>query len=237
MQYIGYLCADEGTVEMALALVKGGVDYLEIGIPFSDPVADGPVIQDAATLALSHGMTSRKVLEIVRKIREKTEVPIILFTYLNPLLSAGERYLQEAYLAGVTGILVVDLPLEAAETHIQQCRQIGLDTIFVIAPSTTGERIRKICEACRGFVYYACRKGTTGERSGLPENLALQIKRIKQETELPVAVGFGISSQKDVKAVLKVADAAVVGSKFVKAVLEGAKPEDLTHLAQSLYLI
>jgi tryptophan synthase alpha chain len=231
MQYIGYLCADEGIDEMALALVKGGVDYLEIGIPFSDPIADGPVIQEASSKALLRGMTPRKVLEIVRKIRQKTSVPILLFTYLNPLLSAGDSYLEEAFLAGVTGILVVDLPFESSEEHLKKCRKIGLDTVFVIAPSTSDERMEKIAKASTGFIYYACRKGTTGVRTGLPEDLERNIARLRKVSSLPIAVGFGIGSREDAESVLKVADAVVVGSKFVRAVLDGATPHDLTQVA------
>jgi tryptophan synthase alpha chain len=233
MQYIGYLCADEGIDEMALALVKGGFDYLEIGIPFSDPIADGPVIQEASSRALLRGMTPRKVLEIVRKIRQKTSVPILLFTYLNPLLSAGDSYLEEAYLAGATGILVVDLPFESSEEHIQKCRKIGLDTVFVIAPSTSHERVEKIVKECRGFIYYACRKGITGIRAGLPEDLLENIHRIRKVSSLPIAVGFGIGSREDAEDVLKIADAVVIGSKFVKAVLDGITPEELVKMAIS----
>lgn len=234
MRYIGYLCADLGIEEMALALVKGGVDCLEIGIPFSDPIADGPVIQEAASKALLRGMTPRKVLEIVRNIRAHTKVPIILFTYLNPLLSAGDTYLQEAVLAGATGILVVDLPFEAAKEHRQKCRTLGLDTIFVIAPSTSDERMKKIAEGCTGFIYYACRKGTTGVRSGLPLDLQENSARIKKISKLPLAVGFGVASFEDATRIFHLADAIVVGSKFVKAVLEGISPQGLTQLALSM---
>ena len=236
MRYIGYLCADEGIEEMALALIEGGVDCLELGIPFSDPIADGPVIQDAAALALQRGMTPLKVLSIVKKIRKESRVPIILFTYLNPLLSAGESYLEEARNAGVTGILVVDLPFEVAGEHIERCRAVGLDTIFVIAPSTSDERMKQICAACTGFIYYACRKGTTGVQSGLPGDLVGNMARIRKVSSLPVAVGFGIASAKDAGEVLKVADAFVVGSYFVKAVLGGVSPKELTQLARNLIL-
>lgn len=235
MQYIGYLCADIGVEEMALALVKGGVDCLEIGLPFSDPIADGPVIQEAVVRALKNGITPKKVLEAISRIRERTDVPIILFTYLNPLLQAGPEYLKAAYDAGVTGVLVVDLPVEYAQAHIDLCRHLGLDTVFVVSPSTSAERLKKIAEACTGFIYYAQRKGTTGIRHGLPADLRENLERIRTVSDLPIAVGFGISERKDVQEIRELKCAAVVGSKFVKALLDGCGSSELTELARSLF--
>lgn len=230
MKYVGFLTADTTTVEMAKALIKGGVDLLEIGIPFSDPIADGPVIQEATEKALKNGMTPHKVLDIVRELRKTTDVEIILFTYFNPILSAGDDYLVKAKSAGVNGILVVDLPVEYAN----EIHAAGLKLVQVVSASTPKERIPKICKASTGFIYYACRKGTTGVKSDLPDDLEARVKLIKSYTNLPVAVGFGISSKQMADKVLEYADAFVIGSFFVKAILDGITPNELTALAQSV---
>lgn len=230
MRYVGFLTADSRAVAMAKALIEGGVDLLELGIPFSDPIADGPVIQEATTRALEGGMTPKKVLDIVRELRKTTDVEIILFTYFNPILSAGKEYLQEAKSAGVDGILVVDLPLEYAS----EIEGAGLKVVQVVSASTPDHRIQAICKASTGFIYYACRKGTTGMKNELPEDLETRVKLIKSHTDLPVAVGFGISSKEMASKVLESADAFVVGSLFVQAILDGKTPEELTALAHSV---
>lgn len=230
MKYVGFLTADTNSVEMAKALIEGGVDVLELGIPFSDPIADGPVIQEATTRALQNGMTPKKVLDIVRELRKTTNIDIILFTYFNPILNAGEEYLLEAKNAGVTGILIVDLPLE----HIDSINAHGLNVIQIISASTPEERIKKIAKHASGFIYYACRKGTTGVKNDLPEDLEERVKQIKAHTDLPVAVGFGISTKEMAAKVLNCADAFVIGSLFVKAILDGKTPKELLALAQSV---
>ncbi|MCH9613818.1 MAG: Tryptophan synthase alpha chain [Chlamydiia bacterium] len=230
MKYVGFLTADTNTVEMAKALIAGGVDVLELGIPFSDPVADGPVIQEATTRALENGMTPKKVLEIVRELRKTTDIDIILFTYFNPILNAGEKYLLEAKQAGVTGILIVDLPLE----HIESIKAHDLKVIQIVSASTPEKRIEEIAKHSSGFIYYACRKGTTGMKNDLPEDLEPRVKLIKSHTDLPVAVGFGISNREMASKVLKCADAFVIGSLFVKAILDGKTPDELKELAQSV---
>lgn len=214
--FVGYLTAGDATKEQFLDLLKLGVTVLEIGIPFSDPVADGPVIQQAMDRALKAGMNPTKALELVKNLRKETEAPLILFTYLNPIQRDLKGFLTEAKRAGADGILVVDLPLEESTTYRKLCKELGLAPIFVIAPSTPSERIRQIAQTAEGFLYYACRKGTTGARHGLPEDLEEKVAQIRAKSELPVAVGFGISDRATANEILKIADGFVVGSYFVQ---------------------
>jgi tryptophan synthase alpha chain len=215
--FIGYLTAGDGdSLQKFRTLLNGGVDLLEIGIPFSDPVADGPVIQRAMVRSLAAGTSAKTALELVVALRKESKAPIVLFTYFNPIQKDLSHFLKEAKAAGVDGILVVDLPPEEAEGYQAQCLQLGLDPIFVVAPKTPKERIARIASLGRGFIYYACRKGTTGARAGLPEDLEEKIAEIRKATRLPVAVGFGIADPQQAKKILEVADAFVVGSYFVE---------------------
>ncbi|MCB1071814.1 MAG: tryptophan synthase subunit alpha [Chlamydiia bacterium] len=236
--YIGYITAGDGgierTLEVALALVKGGVDLLEVGIPFSDPVADGPVIQDAMERSLESGTTPQEVLSFVKAFRKQSEVPIVLFTYYNPLFIGGASFLKEAAYAGVDGLLVVDLPIEEGESYRNEAKKAGLDTIFLIAPSTPKKRIKKIAEASSGFLYYVCRKGTTGIKEGFPEDLEARVKEIKEISPLPVVVGFGISNKEMSSKILEIADGFVVGSFLVDAIGKGKSIEELITLTKSL---
>lgn len=215
---IGYLTAGDATKEDFLTLVRGGIGLLEVGIPFSDPVADGPTIQKAMHRSLNKKTSPADVLQMVAQLRKETDVPIILFTYLNPIHKDLKGFLEQAKIAGADGILIVDLPIEEGSEYLNLCREIGLDPIFVIAPSTPVERIAAICRAGSGFLYYACRKGTTGVRDELPEDYSEKIAAIRKYTDLPIAVGFGIADQKSVKRALKEADGAVIGSYFVQAI-------------------
>lgn len=214
--FVGYLTAGDATEKHFLSLVNIGVNVLEIGIPFSDPVADGPTIQKAMERALSAGTTPEKVLHLVKEVRRETEVAIILFTYFNPIQRDLKGFLRKAKQAGADGILIVDLPLEEATQYRSHCKELGLAPIFVIAPSTPPERIAQINKAAEGFLYYACRKGTTGARSGLPEDLPEKIAQIRRQSTLPIAVGFGISNRETANEILKIADGFVVGSYFVQ---------------------
>jgi len=241
--YIAYLTAGDGgaraTIDAALALVKGGVNFLEMGVPFSDPIADGPVIQAAATRALQQGTTLKQVLEIVKALRQKTDIPIVLFSYYNPILIASERsnFFQEASQAGVDGLLIVDVPFEESHAVQQQCSEHQLALIYVVTPSTSMERLALINSHAQGFLYYACRKGTTGMRTGLPDDFVQKMKTIKSMTTLPVVAGFGIADRAVVQEVLREADGVVVGSLFVKALAEGMNSEDLTVLAKTIFPI
>lgn len=236
--YIGYLTAGDGglqkTEEMALALIEGGVDLLELGIPFSEPIADGPVIQGAVERALQAGTTPDEILDLVTRLRLKTKTPIVIMTYFNPILAAGAPFLKEAKTAGVDGFLIVDLPPEEGEEYLSWMEEASLDTIFIIAPSTPEERIPLICSATTGFVYYACRKGTTGMKEGVPEDLPEKVGEIRLHTDLPIAVGFGISSAKTAAEILKYSDGFIVGSLLVKAAHEQTNPSEVTRLTASI---
>lgn len=214
--FIGYLTAGDATKKDFLELVSIGVNVLEVGIPFSDPVADGPVIQKAMQRALEKGANGMSALKIVQEIRKESEVAILIFTYFNPIQKNLGLFLRKAKEAGADGILIVDLPLEEASEYCKLCDEIDLDPIFVIAPSTPPHRIEKIAKSGKGFLYYACRKGTTGARSDLPADLSTKIAEIRSKSTLPIAVGFGIANRKAADEVLKIADGFVVGSHFVE---------------------
>ena len=231
--FVGYLTAGDGgiqkSVDYALALIDGGITMLEIGVPFSDPIADGPVIQRAMTRALSVGTTLKDIIYLTTEIRKHSDIPLILFSYLNPLLSAQNTdFFIHAKLAGINSILIVDCPIENSQLNH------SLEPIYVITPNTRTERIQQLDTAGKGFLYYACRKGTTGIKSELPNDFAENIKLIKSHAQLPVIAGFGISTRKMAAQVLEHADGFVVGSLFVKAIEDGITPEKLTNLARNL---
>ena len=236
--FVAYLTAGDGgikhTLEAALALIKGGVTILEIGVPFSDPIADGPVIQRASQRALKAGTTLPDILWLTKEIRKKSDIPLILFSYLNPLLAATNTFFQEAKEAGIDGALIVDCPLEESKHIHKKCVTEGLAPIYVMTPATTLSRIMLINQQAEGFLYYACRRGTTGIRQTLPEDFAEKIQLIKANTHLPVVTGFGISTLTAATEVLRHADGVVVGSLFVKALEDGITPAELTRLARNI---
>ena len=207
----------ERTVSAALELEQAGVDVLELGVPFSDPLADGPVIQRSSERALSRGVTLARVLELVREIRKASQLPLVLFSYLNPLLQRGlERVAREAAQAGVDGVLVTDLLPEEGEAWISAARAAEIDTIFLASPTSPDERLRKVAEASRGFVYAISRTGVTGERQALSDDARPLVARLRALTRVPVALGFGISTPEQVKQAAAAADAVVVGSALVR---------------------
>jgi tryptophan synthase alpha chain len=219
--FVGFVTAGdpslERTVEVAREMEEAGVDVLELGVPFSDPLADGPIIQRASERALSRGTTLARVLETVRRIRKTSEVPLLLFSYFNPLLRFGLPALaREAAAAGVDGVLVTDLPPEEAGSWLEVARAAGLDTVFLAAPTSPEERLRRVAGASRGFVYAISRTGVTGERDALSDDARPLLARIKALTREPVALGFGISTPEQVAAAAAVADAVVVGSVLVR---------------------
>lgn len=238
--FIAYLTAgDESidkTVAAANALIAAGVGLLEIGVPFSDPIADGPVIQAASARALVNGTTLEDVLDCVKKIRATTNIPIILFTYCNPIWHALQQgnFLSQVKQAGADGLLIVDLPPEEAKDYCKQCAKHELSTVFVVTPNTDLERAKLVAKHSQGFLYYACRSGTTGARQGLPEGFAEKIAQFRQATQLPIAVGFGVSEKNVAKEILQYADGFVVGSYFVDALAKGATPKQLTALASEI---
>ena len=205
------------TVELALALEGAGVDVLELGVPFSDPLADGPVIQRSSERALARGVTLLRVLEVVREIRKRSDLPLLLFSYMNPLHRYGlDRIARDAVEAGVDGALVTDLPPEEAGDWLNSARLADLDTIFLAAPTSPDERIRGVAEASRGFVYAVSRTGVTGERQSLSDEATPLLHRIRSLTSVPVVLGFGLSTPEQVSAAAEAADGVVVGSALVR---------------------
>jgi len=211
--------APERTPGYVLALERGGADVLELGVPFSDPIADGPVIQEASNRALKAGTTVGKVLEIAREIRKRSEIPIILFSYINPLLRYGlQRLAREAHASGIDGILLTDVSVEEAHEPVRVMRSQGLDTIFLAAPTSTERRLKLVVEYSSGFVYVVSRAGVTGERSSLAANVEPLCNRLRTMTDEPLAVGFGISKREHVEALGHYADGAVVGSAIMRII-------------------
>jgi tryptophan synthase alpha chain len=235
---VAYLTAGDGGAKSAdyfLALANAGANVLEIGIPFSDPVADGPAIQLAMERALANGTNLQRVLEIIRQVRAKTDAAIIIFTYYNPIIHGLEGFLAKIKQAGADGILVVDLPFEENENLRFLCDKLELAPIMVASPSTPIERIKMLAENSNGFLYYACRKGTTGIRSELSEDIIQEVKLVKQNSPLPVAVGFGVSNSGMVKKLLSIADGCVIGSYFVNAIAEGRTPHELEVMTREVF--
>lgn len=237
--FIAYLLAGDfgiqKTIDAVFALIDAGVTLLEIGIPFSDPIADGPVIQRASARALSLKIAIRDVLKLVESIRKKSDIPLILFSYLNPILAINPHtFVQDAQNAGVDGVLVVDCPFEELAFFHEKCLQHQLAPIYVVAPSTPLTRIKTIAQHGKGFLYYACRQGTTGVRDLLPTDFAEKIQLIKAHTDLPVVAGFGISTTDAALEAVRFADGIVVGSLFVKALEEGMSLAELNNLAKSI---
>jgi len=205
------------TQRLVVEAARRGADVIELGVPFSDPLADGPVIQRSSERALSRGVTLARVLELVREIRKASQLPLVLFSYLNPLLQRGlERVAREAAQAGVDGVLVTDLPPEEGEAWISAARAAEIDTIFLASPTSPDERLRKVAEASRGFVYAISRTGVTGERQALSDDARPLVARLRALTRVPVALGFGISTPEQVKQAAAAADAVVVGSALVR---------------------
>ena len=207
------------TREVALAAVEAGAAVLELGVPFSDPVADGPVIQRASERALRHNTTLADVLRLAAELRQQTSAGLIVFSYLNPILQFGlDRFCDAAAQAGLDGALVTDLPVEEAGDYLRAMRARQLATVFLAAPTSPDRRLQQIAQASTGFVYAVSRTGVTGERDQLPQDARDLVRRLRKHTRLPVAVGFGISTPQQFAAVGEYADAAVVGSAIVHTI-------------------
>ncbi len=241
--FIAYLTAGdprpEDTTSLVLALERGGADLIELGMPFSDPIADGPVIQRASERALRAGMTLSRLLESVREIRRYSEIPLLLFSYLNPLLKYGfDRLAREASQAGIDGVLLTDLSVEEAADPVRRLQEHGLDTVFLAAPTSTEHRLRLVAEHSSGFVYVVSRTGVTGEQQSLSDAAAPLTRRMREFTELPLAVGFGISTPQQVAEIGQIADGVVVGSAIVHFIETYSSspelPEQLESFARQL---
>jgi tryptophan synthase alpha chain len=223
--FVAYVCAGDPdfatSIEVCRALLGNGVDILELGVPFSDPLADGLTNQLAAQRALEGGMTAARVFELVQRIREFSQKPIVFYTYYNLVFANGvNAYVQAAKAAGVDGILTLDLPPEEAGEVMSACRQHAVDTVFIIAPTTPEARIPAIAMATTGFLYYVSREGVTGVRDQVATNIPEALATIRRHTKLPTVVGFGISSRAQVAQVAAHADGVVVGSALVNCVRE-----------------
>ncbi len=222
--FIPYLAAgvpsDASTVRLCLQLEKAGADIIELGFPFSDPMADGPVNQEAANLALAKGVNAKRYFAMVREIRKESQVPLIVFTYLNPLYAYGlNKFVVDAKAAGADGILIVDMPIEEADEFLAQCKQSEMHCIFLVAPTTTPKRLKKIREQSGGFLYYISRTGVTGERDGFPSDFESRLSAVREGSPLPLVVGFGISKVTHVAKACALSDGVAVGSALVKQTL------------------
>ena len=222
---------DLTTTELLLIeLAAAGADIIELGVPFSDPVADGETIQRASERALRKGVTFRDALTCIARAKQHIDVPIVLFSYFNPLLSFGrDRLATDAKEAGVDAVLVTDLIPEEAHTWTETLIQFDLDPIFLVAPTTSDKRLKQIARQARGFIYAVSRAGVTGARDEMTEDAEALVKRVRLVSDLPVAVGFGISTAGQVREVLRFADAAVIGSAIVSQIEELAKSPDLVR--------
>jgi tryptophan synthase alpha chain len=232
--FIPYITAGDPsldlTVELILALEKSGADIVELGVPFSDPIADGPVIQRATERALRNGVSLQKVLRLGEEIRKKSEIPLVLFSYFNPLLNYGlEKLAHDAARAGLDGVLATDLTVEESASFVRAMRDAGLNTIFLAAPTSSPQRMKRIGEASNGFLYAVSRTGVTGEQRDLASDLKEFLQTLRPHTTCPIAVGFGISQPEHVRVVCQEADAAIVGSSIVKAIEEHIGKADLVE--------
>jgi tryptophan synthase alpha chain len=239
--FVSYVCAGDPSPEDSLAvcraLVENGTDILELGVPFSDPLADGLTNQLAAERALDAGMTQEKVLHLIRQIREFSEVPIVLYTYYNLVFSQGvDAYAKRAREAGADGALVLDLPPEEALDWESACGKSGLKTVYIVAPTSPEERIKKICQHATGFIYYVSAEGVTGERKDVAADLAEKVAEIRKHADHPVVVGFGISTPEHVRTVASVADGVVVGSALVNCIASNSGDSDAIVRAVSAKL-
>jgi tryptophan synthase alpha chain len=232
--FIAYITAGDpdlkSTPALVAALEQSGLDIVELGIPFSDPLADGATIQAASGRAIDAGATVAGVLDAVREIRRSSEIPIVFFTYLNPVYVYGfDRFHADAAAAGADGLLILDLPPDEAARNAELMKSHGLLSIRLIAPTTPPERMELIAKSAEGFIYYVSREGVTGEQTSLSADIATQVAEIKKHTCLPVAVGFGISTPEQAAEVAKESDAVVVGSAIVRRIGEHGKSDTLVQ--------
>jgi len=230
--FIAYITAGYPNISITEKLIKEfdriGVDILELGVPFSDPMADGPVIQDASRVALEIGVNLEKIFNLVKRARPICDIPICLMTYYNPVFCYGEaKFCQTAKRSGVDGVIIPDLPPEEAASFRKLAAQNNLDIIFLLSPTSSPERIKMVSAASKGFIYYVSLTGVTGARKKLPVDISQQVKAIKKYTAKPVCVGFGVSQASQAKEINRVADGVIVGSAIVKKIQENLGRPDL----------
>jgi len=235
---IAYLTAGDPsldrTPELVDALVRGGADLIELGVPFSDPIADGPVIQRAGERALQAGTTLAGVLDAAERIRRTSDVPLLLFTYLNPVMRYGlDRLAEEAAARGIDGCLLTDASVEEAQTYVESMHRRGLDTVFLAAPTSTSRRLELVARYSTGFVYLVSRTGVTGERESLSQAVTPLVRSMRSITDLPLAVGFGISRPEHVAELGRQVEAVVVGSAFVRLIERGLNDPALEKKIES----
>lgn len=227
----------ETSLDVVAACAAAGADALELGIPFSDPLADGPTIQHSTQVALQNGMTVRRCLEAVAELRRRgVTIPLVLMGYLNPILAYGlEAFVAEAAAAGADGLIIPDLPPDEAGEMQVSCRRHGLDLIFLLAPNSPNDRLRLVTEQSSGFVYLVSVTGVTGAREKLPPELASFVRRVREVTDKPLAVGFGIATPQQAAAVGQLADGVIVGSALIRAVQGSPRPaEDAAAFVRAL---
>ncbi len=230
--FIAFITAGDPSLDTTYRLVldmeKQGVDVVELGVAFSDPLADGPIIQAASQRALKKGVNILKILKLVKKLRKKTHIPIVLMTYYNPVFKFGdEKFIKAARGAGVDGVIIPDLPPEEAATMLKSARKHSISTIFFLSPTSSKERIKLISKVSSGFIYYVSLTGVTGTRSAISADIVKNIRLIKKYTKKPICVGFGISKSEHVKKISRVADGVIVGSAIVKQIEKNIGKKDL----------
>ena len=216
------------TKRLVIEMERAGADIIELGVPFSDPIADGPAIQKASYRSLKSGTTLKKIIGIVKELRRTTEIPLVLMTYYNPVFKYGiSEFVRDASDAGVDGIIIPDLPPEEGEGIIEEGKRHNLNTIFLLAPTSTKERIKIVASASTGFIYYVSLTGVTGARKSLPETVEASVNKIRKATDKPIAVGFGISTAEQAKRIASFADGVIVGSAIVNVIEKNIDKPDL----------
>lgn len=212
------------TEELVLAFEKEGVDLIELGVPFSDPLADGPTIQDASNRALKHHTNLKQILDLVKRLRKKTQIPLLFMSYVNPILHMGlSNFAKKAKWAGLDGLIIPDLPPDEGAEFGRVMQKEGLQVVYLLAPTSSQERRKLVARHSKGFVYYVSLTGVTGTRSSLPAEVSKNIKLAKKITKLPICVGFGISTPEEARQIAKISDGVIVGSAIVKALASHSK--------------
>ena len=222
------------TEEITLALDRAGVDIIELGVPFSDPLADGPTIQQASQRSLKHGTNIGSIIKLIRSIRTRSEIPLALMSYYNPIYRYGlQRFIKDTKAAGVDGVIVPDLPPEEGGELIKSADRFDYSCIFLLAPTSTQERIMLVAKKSRGFIYYVSLTGVTGARNKLPKEIVSDVRKIKRISKKPVCVGFGVSRPRQVKKISRVADGVIVGSAVIKIIERNIGKRDLVKKVSS----